>query len=65
MKPDVQPAVHHCDRCGLISPVIQRTAWEFDYRCPCGKASGCLSWAHANAPPRFEPAKVQQQQELF
>ncbi len=51
-KPD-----HRCERCGLVSPFVQISPWEFTYCCPCGKESGVISWAHANPPPTFTVAE--------
>ncbi len=54
MRPVVQKARHTCERCGQVSLVIPISPYEFNYRCPCGHASGCYAWAHANPPPVLE-----------
>ncbi len=56
-----QPSVLRCDRCGARVNVIQETAYEFRYACPCGHR-GLVSWAHADPPPVFEAAR---QADLF
>ncbi len=58
MKPPAQKPDHRCEHCGLLSLVIKITPWEFEYRCPCGKASGVISWAHANPPPTLTGAEL-------
>ncbi len=48
-----QAAEHICARCGLRSPVVPLSPWEFRYGCPCQQEAGVISWAHANEPPLF------------
>ena len=50
-----QSAAHRCD-CGAKVPVAPMTAYEFTWRCRCGRA-GVISHAHAADPPMFQPAQ--------
>lgn len=45
-----------CLHCGRAVPVTSRTAYEFDWRCPCGCA-GTVAWAHAAPPPALTTPK--------
>lgn len=55
-----------CD-CGARVPVQPTSAYEFEWRCPCGLA-GVVSWFHGAPPPLLSAKSVfngEQQGELF
>ena len=61
MTEPTQAPTHRCE-CGRTVPVVAVTTYEFDYRCPCGRA-GRIAWAHAAEPPLW--VVVESQPPLF
>ena len=56
LKAPTQSLAYRCD-CGASVAVSPVTAYEFSWRCACGRA-GVISWFHGSAPPVFHPEEL-------